>query len=462
MRTLNVEATPRYKSLTWRPEASEGRSPVQWSSNAGPPGGTVFTDFLGLLNTSVDDGTNPPTGVLPVACRPPRPADCALRCSGAETLRTSEMGAFCQPSREEAHHRAFCRAYMHPTRCLGFQAIRLEPDAQTGEDTVVVGVAHHRRLRGASEVELDARVRAEGQRHPRLCSPAAGAFVRLPVQPEPALRFGERSGLLVRGSGPARRGALASAERHARDDFRVDAHLERHLWRLAGQSGGPETVRGSRQLEPERALCRHDLHPVQDADVARPDAATRHYLERRLRRPAVVAPGNPHPAGGHLDRRVHTQRHRLGTGHPDHRSANHHHGGESPGRPHRRAVKQTGPAGANRGSGLPAGVPYSSLLSCSSSRVLLLEMSSATPSPDCRVSWNPGSWVAVTRRAGGVGCSRRSRQRFPWPCERSSRILSSRHAADPCRRRSRRRRRKSVLRRSRARPNAPCWRGARP
>ena len=67
------------------------------------------------------------------------------------------------------------------TRCLGFRAIRLEPDAQTGEDTVVVGVAHHRRLRGASEVELDARVRAEGQRHPRLRSPAAGAFVLLPV-----------------------------------------------------------------------------------------------------------------------------------------------------------------------------------------------------------------------------------------------------------------------------------------
>src|SRR5262249_40411792 len=55
------------RSLTWRPEASEGRSPVQWSSNAGPPDDTAFTDFLGLLNTSVDDGTNPPTGVLPVA-----------------------------------------------------------------------------------------------------------------------------------------------------------------------------------------------------------------------------------------------------------------------------------------------------------------------------------------------------------------------------------------------------------
>src|SRR5262249_8135565 len=62
-------------------------------------------------------------------------------------------------------------------------------------------------------------------------------------------------------------------------------------------------------------------------------------------------------------------------------------------------------------------------------RVLLLEMSSATPSPDCRVSWNPGSWVAVTRRAGGVGCSRRSRQRFPCPCERSSRI--SPHVTQP-------------------------------
>src|SRR5262245_31025328 len=335
------------------------------------------------------------------------------------------MGAFCKPSRKRPFIAPICRAYLHPTRCLGFRAIRLDAAAKPGEDAVVVGVAHHRRLRGASEVELDARVRAEGQRHPRLRSPAAGAGVLLLVQPEPALRFGERSSLLVRGSGPARRAALASGERRARDDFRVDEHLERHLGRLAGQIGGPETVRGSRQVEPERALCRHDLHTVQDADVARPDAAARHYLERRLRRPAVVVPGSPHPAGGHLDRRVHTQRHRLGTGHPDHRSANHHHGGESPGRPHRRAVKQTGPAGANRGSGLPAGVPYSSLLSCSSSRVLLLEMSSATPSPDCRVSWNPGSWVAVTRRAGGVGCSRRSRQRLPCPCERSSRILSS-------------------------------------
>jgi hypothetical protein len=35
-----------------------------WSVSSGPPDGPAFTGFLGTLNNCVDDGTNPPTGVM--------------------------------------------------------------------------------------------------------------------------------------------------------------------------------------------------------------------------------------------------------------------------------------------------------------------------------------------------------------------------------------------------------------
>src|SRR6266404_3888152 len=66
---------------------------------------------------------------------------------------------------------------------------------------------------------------------------------------------------------------------------------------------------------------------------------------------------------------------------------------------------------------------------------------------------------AVVGASGAAGDPVNGSPVLPSGARRSA---PRRHAADPCRKRSRPRRRKSVLRRSRARPNAPCWRGARP